>query len=173
MFRLAYTSLLLVFTLPAISQIQVSDAEILIQSRHVWRGEKLGTAPAIEPSVTFSGNRLSFNIWASATSNNSYSEIDLIPAYQFNYFQLTLFDYYNPESGEDNHYLNFQHGRNQHSLELTFDNYSVDKQRFKWMLELFYWAIKMKKPVSLSIPPTSNSNIRSPFWALTLNHLQD
>ena len=138
MFRLFLTTLLLLlFTLPTMSQVQVSDAEMLIQSRHIWRGEKLGTAPAIEPSVTFSANRLSFNIWASVTTNNSYSEIDLIPAWQFSYFQLTLLDYYNPKLGQENHYLNLQEERSRHSLELTFDNFSVDKQRFKWMLGTF------------------------------------
>ena len=103
----------------------------------MWRGERLGTAPAIEPSVTFLASRFSFNVWASVTTNNSYSEIDLIPAYQFNKFQLTLLDYYNPVMGENNQYLNFQEGKNRHSLELTADNYSKDDQRFKWMLGTF------------------------------------
>jgi len=129
--------LFLLISCKTFSQLQFSDAEILVQSRHVWRGEKLGTAPAIEPSVTFSASRFSFNIWASVTTNNSYSEIDLIPAYQFNNFQLSLLDYYNPVPEEDNHYLNFQEGRNRHSLELTADNYYVDKQRFKWMIGTF------------------------------------
>ena len=119
------------------SQFRFSEAEIIVQSRHVWRGERLGTAPAIEPSVTFSASRFSFNVWTSVTTNNSYSEIDLIPAYQFNKFQLSLLDYYNPVPGENNHYLNFQEGKNRHSLELTADNHSVDKQRFKWMLGIF------------------------------------
>lgn len=118
-------------------QLQLSDAEVLVQSRHVWRGEKLGTAPAIEPSVTFSANRFSFNVWASVTTNISYSEVDLIPAYQFNKFQITLLNYYNPVPGESNQYLNFQEGKSRHSLELTADNYCVDKQRFKWMLGTF------------------------------------
>jgi hypothetical protein len=81
-------------------QLQLSDAEVLVQSRHIWRGEKLGTTAAIEPSVTLSAGRFSFNVWASVTTNNSYSEVDLIPAYQFNTFQLTLLNYYNPVPGE-------------------------------------------------------------------------
>ena len=119
------------------AQVKVSDAEVFVQSRHTWRGEKLGTAPAIEPSVTFSASRFSFNVWASVTTNNSYSEVDLIPAYQFDKFQLTLLNYYNPVRGEKNQYLNFQEGKSRHSLELTADNYGVDKQRFKWMLGTF------------------------------------
>lgn len=123
--------LFLLISCKTFSQLQFSEAEIIIQSRHVWRGETLGTASAIEPSVTFSASRFSFNIWASVTTNNSYSEIDLIPSYQFNKFQLSLLDYYNPVPEENNQYLNFQEGRNRHSIELTADNYSVEKQRFK------------------------------------------
>jgi len=119
------------------AQVKVSDAEVFVQSCHTWRGEKLGTAPAIEPSVTFSASRFSFNVWASVTTNNSYSEVDLVPAYQFDKFQLTLLNYYNPVRGEKNQYLNFQEGKSRHSLEITADNYGVDKQRFKWMLGTF------------------------------------
>jgi len=137
MARLLVSILFLSIHFYVFSQLKFSEAEVLVQSRHVWRGEKLGTTPAIEPSVTFSASRFSFNVWASVTTNNSYSEVDLIPAYQFNKFQLTLLNYYNPVPGDDNRYLNFQEGKSRHSLELTADNYSVEKQRFKWMLGTF------------------------------------
>jgi hypothetical protein len=119
------------------SQKRFLEAEILVTSRHVWRGTMLGTAPAIEPSVTLSGSRFSLNIWASMTTNNSYSEVDLVPSYRFNEFSLTLFDYYNPVPDEENAYFNFQKGESRHSLELTVDNYSIDKRRLKWMIGTF------------------------------------
>ncbi|MDP2888650.1 MAG: hypothetical protein Q8P34_06725, partial [Bacteroidota bacterium] len=68
--------------------------------------------------------------------------IDLIPSYQFNHFSLTLLDYYNPVPGEINQYLNFQEGKNRHSVELNIDNYSIDKQRFKWMAGTFFLGDK-------------------------------
>jgi hypothetical protein len=137
MIKPAGTLLFVLFTLHVFGQIKITDAELIVQSRHVWRGSKLGTAPAIEPSVTFSTNRLSFNIWAAVTTNNSYSEIDLIPSYQFNRFRVTLFDYYNPVAGEKNYFLKFGDDKNRHSLELAFDNFSNDKHRFKWMIGTF------------------------------------
>ena len=145
MVRMFLTILFLWIHFYSFAQFKFSEAEILVQSRHVWRGEKLGTAPAIEPSVTFSANRFSFNVWASVTTNNSYSEVDLIPAYQFDKFQLTLLNYYNPVSGENNQYLNFQEGKNRHSLELTAENYYVDNQRFKWMIGTFLLGDKNKE----------------------------
>lgn len=137
MLRLLFVACFLFINFYSISQIQISEAEIILQSRHIWRGNKLGNAVAIEPSFTISGGRFSFNLWAARTTNNSYSEIDLIPSYQFNHFSLTLLDYYNPVPGEINQYLNFQEGKNRHSVELNIDNYSIDKQRFKWMAGTF------------------------------------
>jgi len=129
----------------ASGQKLAGEAEILLLSRHIWRGNQLGDAIAVEPSVTISGGRFSFNLWAARTTNNSYSEIDLIPSYQFNHFSLTLLDYYNPVPGEINQYLNFQEGKNRHSVEMNIDNYSIDKQRFKWMAGTFILGDKNEK----------------------------
>lgn len=113
------------------------EAEVLLQSRHFWRGEQMGNTVAIEPSVTFLSGRFSFNIWAAVTTNNSYSEIDLIPSWQFNEFAITLLDYYNPVPEEKNQFLNFKKDISRHSLELSIDNYSVEKRRLKWMVGTF------------------------------------
>lgn len=137
MFKPAGTLLFVLFTWHVFGQIKITDAEIMFQSRHIWRGSKLGAAPAIEPSITFSANRLSFNLWAAATPDNSYSEIDLVPSFQFNHFQATLFDYYNPVAGEENQFLKFGKDKNRHSIELAFDNFSIEKRRLKWMIGTF------------------------------------
>jgi hypothetical protein len=137
MFKSAGTLLLVLFSWHVFGQIKITDAGLLVQNRHIWRGSKLGNAPSIEPSVTFSANRLHFNFWAAATPDNSYSEIDLIPSFQFNHFQLTLFDYYNPVRGAENQFLNFSEDRNRHSIELAFDNFSTETQRLKWMIGTF------------------------------------
>lgn len=129
--------LFLILTFASFGQIRFSEAELIVQSRHVWRGEKLGTAPCVEPSVTFASGRFSFNVWAAKTLNNSYSEINLVPAIQFKHFQLTLFDYYNPVQDEKNRFFNFQEGKNRHSVELTLDNFSVEEQNLKWMIGTF------------------------------------
>jgi hypothetical protein len=151
------------------------EAEVIIQSRHIWRGSMLGDAPAIEPSATLGSGRFSFNIWAARTTNNSYSEIDLIPAYQFDHFQLTLFDYYNPVPGGNNQYLNFQKGKNRHSLELSLDNYLVEKQRVKWMIGTFLLGDKNEETgnpfystyIGLKYPFTILGIETEPFAGLT------
>ena len=137
MIRYLFAVIILLLSLQMYGQLRFSEAELILLSRHAWRGETFGTAPAIEPSVTLSGGKFSFNCWASITTNNSYSELDLIPSYQLKEFAVTLLDYYNPVAGESNSYLNFQKGKNRHSLELTFDNYSVEERHIKWMIGTF------------------------------------
>lgn len=137
MFRVAATLLFLVLNFHVFAQINFSEAGVMIQSRHVWRGTKLGNAPAIEPSVTFSGGNFSFNIWAAKTTDNSYSEIDLIPSWQVGGLTVSLFDYYNPVWDVKNRFLNFKKGECRHSLELSLDNYSGEKSRLKWMVATF------------------------------------
>lgn len=173
--RLLISIFLLTISFYSYSQFSFSEAEIIVQSRHVWRGDKLGTAPAIEPSVTFSGGRLRFNAWASVTTNNSYSEVDLIPSYQFKLFSVTLLDYYNPIPGEDNYYLNFQDSLNRHSVELTIDNYTIEKQRLKWMIGTFLFGDKNEETgnpyfstyLELKYPFTMCKIEIAPFCGLT------
>ncbi len=125
-------------SISAFAQLSISEAEITLQSRHIWRGTKLGDAPMIEPSVTVSNGNFSFNVWAAKSLNNSYSEIDLTPSYQIGELTVSLLDYYVPEIGEDNSYLNFKKGESSHTLEFMLNNYSGEKSRLKWMIGTFF-----------------------------------
>lgn len=92
-----------------------------LQTRHYWRGMQMGNTPAIEPGITYSIKGFSFNIWAAKTFNKSYSEIDLIPSYTIKNYTFTLFNYYNPVSGEENRYFDFSDEKCRHSVELAFN----------------------------------------------------
>lgn len=137
MFKPFITTLFIAVSFLGNAQISYPEAEVMFQSRHVWRGTKMGTSPAIEPSVTFSKSHFSFNVWASVTTNNSYSEVDLIPSWQFGELTCSVLDYYNPVPDEKNQYLNFKGDRNRHSLEITLDNYAGEKNRLKWLIGTF------------------------------------
>lgn len=175
MCRLIVCLALLLLTLPSWSQNRFWQTEIMVQSRHSWRGEQMGTSLAIEPSVTASAGRFSFNVWAALTPDNSYTEVDLIPSYQFNYFALTILDYYNPVPGQKNLYLNFTEELNRHSVEATIDNYAVEKQRLKYLLATFFLGDKNQetgKPyystyLELSYPFTLLGIDAEPFVGLT------
>lgn len=130
--------LFLTFAVSAFSQFTISEAEITLQSRHIWRGTRLGTAPMLEPSVTVSNKNFSFNVWAAKTLNNSYSEVDLIPSYQIGDLTFSLLDYYVPKIGENSSFLKFKEGESCHTLEFTLDNYSGEESKFKWMVGTFF-----------------------------------
>ena len=178
MFKLLCSALFILFFIQAKSQLLISDAEVMLQSRHIWRGTKLGSKPVIEPSVTISANRFSFNFWAAVTPNNSYSEIDLIPSCQFNHFQLTLFDYYNPVAGNNNQFLNFRQGKNRHSLELSIDNSTDEDQHLKWMIGTFIAGDKNENTgnayystyIEISYPILFREIEITPFTGLTPFH---
>lgn len=129
--------LLLALSLTSMGQVRISEAGLMFLSRHVWRGEEQGTAVSIEPSVTATAGRFNFNVWAALTPDNSYSEVDLIPSYQSKDFELSLLDYYNPVAGENNNYFNFDKASSRHSVEITLDNYEIEKYRLKWMVGTF------------------------------------
>lgn len=175
MIRYLSSVLFFLISLQTFSQFRFSEADILVKSRHIWRGMKLGTAPAIEPSVTIADNRFSFNVWASVTTNNSYYEVDLIPSYLFNELSVTLLDYYNPVPGEDNSYLNFQQGQSRHSLELTMDNYTIEKRRLKWMIGTFLLGDRNEETgnpyfstyIEIKYPFTVFSIVTDPFVGMT------
>ncbi|HCY42651.1 MAG TPA: hypothetical protein DHV48_15070 [Prolixibacteraceae bacterium] len=167
MFRIWFWMVFIFIAVNASGQKLEAEAEISVLNRHVWRGSQLGNALAIEPSATVTSGRFSFNVWAAVTTNNSYSEIDLIPSYSFNHFTFTVFDYYNPVPDENNQYLNFQEGKNRHSIELSFDNYSVEKQRIKWMIGTFVLGDKNEETGNPFY--SSYLELKYPFTVFTID----
>lgn len=67
-----------------------------IVSNYIWRGTKLGTGPAIQPSVKFTTGGLTIGVWGSFDSNG-YAETDPYISYSFaNGFSLGFTDYFLP-----------------------------------------------------------------------------
>ncbi len=67
-----------------------------LYSNYIWRGSKLGTGPAFQPSVKFSDGGLTIGVWGSFDANG-YSEADPYISYSFPFgLSLGLTDYYLP-----------------------------------------------------------------------------
>jgi len=66
-------------------------------SSYIWRGSKLGTGPAFQPTIDFTTGGLSIGVWGSFDAAG-YMESDLYASYSFP-FGLTLgvIDYYLPD----------------------------------------------------------------------------
>lgn len=67
-------------------------------STHIWRGGSSGTAPSLEPMLELSRGNLTGGVWAAATFDNSYKEIDLYLIYGYKNFTIGVFDYFCPEA---------------------------------------------------------------------------
>jgi hypothetical protein len=116
------------------------EFQVDLFNRHYWRGFVLGNSPAIEPQVTFSFNRFSFNLWAAQTFNDSYSEIDLIPSYTAGNYEISFLEYYNPLPGIENRFFNFSKDENRHSGEIMVAYNGEGKIPFRWMAATFLYG---------------------------------
>jgi hypothetical protein len=136
--------LILIFLLISISGFSQKEAGIDFQvdlfTRHYWRGFVFGNTPAIEPQITLSVNRFSFNVWAAQTFNESYSEIDLIPSYSFGNYALSFLEYYNPVQDEENRYFDLSPANSRHSGEFMLSYNGAGKLPFRWMVATFMYG---------------------------------
>jgi hypothetical protein len=99
-----------------------------LYSRHLWRGDKLGGAPAVEPEISLSKDNFGFTIWGASTFDNSYEELDLILSYRvLPSLNLVFYDYYNPVPGEENNFWQYSGDDLRHTFELTGE---FEKQGF-------------------------------------------
>jgi len=91
-------------------------------SRHLWRGDQLGDAPAIEPEVSLTKGNFVFSVWAASTFNNSYNEIDFILNYQvLPFLNISFYDYYNPVPDAQNEFWKYKGDEMRHTVEMTAD----------------------------------------------------
>jgi len=92
------------------------DVSADLYSNYVWRGSKLGTGPAFQPSVEFSGGGLAIGVWGSVDAGG-YSEADPYISYSFpGGLSLGVTDYYLP----DLPFSETSQAEGSHGLELNF-----------------------------------------------------
>ena len=113
-----------------------------LYSRHLWRGDQLGNAPAIEPEITLLKGNFGISLWGATTFNNSYSEIDIILNYKvLPFMNLSFYDYYNPVQGAENKFLKYSGSELRHSFELTAD-FEKDDFPFSLLAGVFLYGDK-------------------------------
>ncbi|MDX9725454.1 MAG: hypothetical protein RBT38_03630 [Bacteroidales bacterium] len=73
------------------------DVSADLYSNYIWRGSKLGTGPAFQPSVEFTSGGLAIGVWGSVDAGG-YSEADPYISYSFPCgLSLGATDYYLPD----------------------------------------------------------------------------
>lgn len=67
-----------------------------LYSNYIWRGHKLGTGPAIQPTVKFATGGLTVGVWGSFDAGG-YTEVDPYISYSLPFgLSVGLTDYYSP-----------------------------------------------------------------------------
>ncbi len=67
-----------------------------LYSNYIWRGSKLGTGPAVQPTVKFVTGGLTVGVWGSFDAHG-YAEVDPYFSYAFKFgLSLGMTDYYYP-----------------------------------------------------------------------------
>ncbi|MCX7874593.1 MAG: hypothetical protein N2321_00340 [Melioribacteraceae bacterium] len=116
---------IILFLINGVSFSQVKIG-VDLYSRYLWRGLDFGNAPALQPSISYSINGLTFGAWGSysfPTDGITYSENDLFLTYSYSSessgtYSVTFTDYYIPSSGIPfGHFKSKNLGTAAHTLE--------------------------------------------------------
>ncbi len=105
-----------IFALNVQAQESSWTAGVDLYSNYIWRGTKLGTGPAIQPSVKFNTGGLTIGVWGSFDANG-YAETDPYISYSFsNGLSLGFTDYFLPTiENEDPKFFD----ENSHAFEIN------------------------------------------------------
>jgi len=94
-----------------------------LMSRYVWRGQDFGSAPSIQPGISYSKWGVTLGSWGAYTFNNVNSniqELDLYVSYSFlDMFSVTVTDYFFPAEGVDYNYFDYKDQSTGHVFEGT------------------------------------------------------
>lgn len=124
------TSVLLLMTFIPVANAQEEEkasnwsAGLDIYSNYVWRGTKLGTGPAFQPSVKFTTGGLTVGVWGSFDAAG-YTEADPYISYSFPFgLSLGLTDYYFPTHSDStglvgSDFSDFDKATTYHALEIN------------------------------------------------------
>jgi uncharacterized protein (TIGR02001 family) len=101
--RLLFAAMVAVFSI-SVTVLNAQDEEAKsnfsvgadIYSNYIWRGSKLGTGPAFQPTVKFNAGGFTLGVWGSFDANG-YAEVDPYVSYAFPFgLSIGLTDYYYP-----------------------------------------------------------------------------
>lgn len=89
-------------------------------SRHLWRGMRNNTTPAVQPTIRFDGNMFFGGFWASySLGSENVQEIDIYTGLKYKNVDLTIIDYYNPidTAGWKGDFFEFRNSKTRHTLD--------------------------------------------------------
>ncbi len=130
------------------SQLRVSTT---FTNLHLWRASASGTAPCIEPIITWNYKNLSMSAWASYAIDNSYKEIDIFATYRWNFIEFGLYDYYCPTPKTKVGFNNFKQGETEHIFEAQSILYLLPADKLKIMAAVMIGGMDWDAKIADSI----------------------
>lgn len=91
-----------------------------VVSRHIWRGIRNNTTPALQPTINFEGKKLFGGFWASySLGSENVQEIDVYIGFKYKNFSISFYDYYNPIDtlGWAGDFFEFSNSKTRHSFD--------------------------------------------------------
>lgn len=89
-------------------------------SRHLWRGLRNNTSPAVQPTIQFDGKMFYGGFWASySLGSENIQEIDIYTGFKHKNLTFAIFDYYNPLDtlGWQGDFFEFNAEKTRHTLD--------------------------------------------------------
>jgi len=89
-------------------------------SRHLWRGMRNNTTPAVQPTIRFDGKMFYGGFWASySLGSENVQEIDIYTGFKYKNVDLTVIDYYNPIDtiGWKGDFFEFRNSKTRHTID--------------------------------------------------------
>lgn len=100
-------------------------------SSYVWRGQKLSSSPAIQPSMELSLGNFTVGAWGSWQLNDYWHETDLYLGYENDFLMLGAIDYFTLDEFYPISFINYTSGESAHILEAYASYPGSDKIPFQ------------------------------------------
>lgn len=123
--RVFYVLIAILMTIPGEVKNQESQSvktqlKFDFVSRHLWRGMRNNTTPAVQPTIRFDGKKFFGGFWASySLGSENVQEIDMYTGLKYKNIDLTVIDYYNPidTAGWEGDFFEFRNSNTRHTLD--------------------------------------------------------
>lgn len=120
------------------------SAQLDLANRWVWRGVSYSEAPVIQPSISYTTEKLNLIIWGSYPfERRAYSEIDFTAEYQFSsVLKLGFTNYFgiNDSIGAHHNFFNFNRKSTNHLMDIYTYISPFRKIPLTFQYSLWFWG---------------------------------
>ncbi|QKG79796.1 hypothetical protein [Tenuifilum thalassicum] len=130
-------------------------------SRHLWRGMRNNTSPAIQPTIELNIKKFYTGFWASySLGTENVQEIDVFVGYRYKNIDIAIYDYYNPIDtiGWESDFWVFRNSKTRHTLDAIVTVSRTEKFPFDLLLSTMFYGYDRDE--------ISNKNLYSTYFEL-------